>query len=32
MEGFKAGTTRLDQLVVFVVDANRPFSLPAKLA
>ena len=26
-----AGTTDLDQLVMFVVDATRPFSKPAKL-
>lgn len=31
MEVFSAGTTDLDQLVMFVVDANRPFSSPAKL-
>lgn len=30
MEVFSAGTTDLDQLVMFVVDANRPFSSPAK--
>ncbi|SRR6266571_34418 len=30
MEVFSAGTTDLDQLVMFVVDANRPFSPPAK--
>jgi hypothetical protein len=31
MEVFSAGTTDLDQLVMFVVDASRPFSSPAKL-
>lgn len=31
MEVFSAGTTDLDQLVMFVVDANRPFSSPARL-
>ena len=31
MEVFSAGTTGLDQLVMFVVDATRPFSSPAKL-
>jgi len=31
MEVFSAGTTELDQLVMFVVDATRPFSSPAKL-
>jgi hypothetical protein len=31
MEVFSAGTSDLDQLVMFVVDANRPFSSPAKL-
>ncbi|MCW5858503.1 MAG: hypothetical protein KIS63_09460 [Caldilineales bacterium] len=30
MEVFSAGTTDLDQLVMFVVDAKRPFSSPAK--
>jgi hypothetical protein len=30
MEVFSAGTTDLDQLVMFVVDAGRPFSSPAK--
>jgi hypothetical protein len=30
MEVFSAGTTELDQLVMFVVDATRPFSPPAK--
>lgn len=30
MEVFSAGTTPLDQLVMFVVDATRPFSSPAK--
>ena len=31
MEIFSAGTTDLDQLVMFVVDATKPFSSPAKL-
>lgn len=31
MEVFSAGTSDLDQLVMFVVDASRPFSSPAKL-
>jgi len=31
MEVFSAGSTDLDQLVMFVVDATRPFSSPAKL-
>jgi hypothetical protein len=30
MEVFNAGTSDLDQLVMFVVDATRPFSSPAK--
>ena len=30
MEVFSAGTTDLEQLVMFVVDATRPFSTPAK--
>lgn len=30
MEVFSAGTTDLDQLVMFVVDATRPFTSPAK--
>ena len=30
MEVFNAGTTDLDQLVMFVVDATRPFSVPAR--
>lgn len=30
MEVFSAGTTELGQLVMFVVDATRPFSSPAK--
>jgi len=30
MEVFSAGTSDLDQLVMFVVDASRPFSSPAK--
>lgn len=31
MEVFSAGTSDLDQFVMFVVDATRPFSSPAKL-
>jgi hypothetical protein len=31
MEVFNAGTSDLDQLVMFVVDATRPFSSPAKM-
>lgn len=31
MEVFSAGTVDLDQLVMFVVDATRPFSSPAKM-
>jgi hypothetical protein len=31
MEVFSSGTTDLEQLVMFVVDAARPFSAPAKL-
>lgn len=31
MEVFSAGKSGLDQLVMFVVDATRPFSSPAKL-
>lgn len=30
MEVFSSGTTDLDQLVMFVVDATKPFSSPAK--
>jgi hypothetical protein len=30
MEVFSAGATDLDQIVLFVVDATRPFSSPAK--
>jgi hypothetical protein len=30
MEVFSAGKTDLDQLVMFVVDAAKPFSSPAK--
>jgi hypothetical protein len=30
MEVLSAGTIDLDQLVMFVVDASRPFSVPAK--
>ena len=31
MEVFSSGTSDLDQLVMFVADATRPFSTPAKL-
>lgn len=31
MEVFNSGTTDLEQLVMFVVDASRPFSAPARL-
>ena len=31
MEVFSAGAADLDQLVMFVVDATRPFSVPAKM-
>jgi quercetin dioxygenase-like cupin family protein len=31
MEVFNSGTTELTALIMFVVDANRPFSTPAKL-
>ncbi|MER8500993.1 cupin domain-containing protein [Mesorhizobium sp. M0213] len=31
MEVFSAGTTNLDELAIFVVDANQPFSSPASL-
>ncbi|WP_085035014.1 cupin domain-containing protein [Ensifer aridi] len=31
MEVFSAGTAALDQLAIFVVDANRPFASPASL-
>jgi hypothetical protein len=31
MEVFSAGTVDLDELAIFVVDANRPFSSPATL-
>ncbi|MER9022368.1 cupin domain-containing protein [Mesorhizobium sp. M0815] len=31
MEVFNAGTTDLDELAIFVVDANQPFSSPARL-
>lgn len=31
MEVFSAGTTDLDEFAIFLVDANRPFSSPAKL-
>lgn len=30
MQVFNAGNTELDQIVMFVVDASRPFSTPAK--
>jgi hypothetical protein len=30
MEVFSSGTTDLDQFVMFVVDATRPFSSPAR--
>jgi hypothetical protein len=30
MEVFNSGTTDLTALIMFVVDANRPFSVPAK--
>jgi hypothetical protein len=30
MEVFSAGTAQLDQFVMFLVDATRPFSSPAK--
>ena len=31
MEVFSTGTTDLDELAIFVVDANQPFSSPASL-
>lgn len=31
MEVFSSGSTDLDQLVMFLVDATKPFSVPAKL-
>ena len=31
MAVFNSGTTELTALIMFVVDANRPFSTPAKL-
>jgi quercetin dioxygenase-like cupin family protein len=31
MEVFSSGTSDLDQLVMFLVDATKPFSVPAKL-
>ncbi|MNC89918.1 hypothetical protein D3C83_59330 [compost metagenome] len=31
MEVFNSGTTELNALIMFVVDATRPFSTPAKL-
>ena len=30
MEVFNSGTTELDALIMFVVDATKPFSVPAK--
>jgi hypothetical protein len=30
MEVFNAGTTDLQALIMFVVDAGKPFSVPAK--
>ena len=32
MEVFNAGTTELTALIMFVVDATRPFSVPAKMS
>jgi hypothetical protein len=31
MQVFNSGTTNLDALIMFVVDATKPFSVPAKL-
>jgi hypothetical protein len=31
MEVFSSGSTDLDQLVMFLVDATKPSSVPAKL-
>lgn len=31
MEVFNSGSTELTALIMFVVDANQPFSVPAKL-
>jgi hypothetical protein len=31
MQVFNAGTTKLTALIMFVVDATKPFSVPAKL-
>jgi hypothetical protein len=31
MEVFNAGTIDLEESAIFVLDANRPFSSPAKL-
>jgi hypothetical protein len=31
MEVFNAGTTELTALIMFVVDATKPFSVPAKM-
>jgi hypothetical protein len=30
MEVFNSGTTELTALIMFVVDASKPFSVPAK--
>ena len=30
MEVFNGGTANLDALIMFVVDATKPFSVPAK--
>jgi hypothetical protein len=30
MEVFNSGSTELDALIMFVVDATKPFSVPAK--
>jgi hypothetical protein len=32
MEVFNSGTTDLTALIMFVVDATKPFSVPAKMA
>ena len=31
MQVFNSGTTNLDALIMFVVDATKPFSVPAKM-
>jgi hypothetical protein len=31
MEVFNGGTTELDALIMFVVDATKPFSVPATM-